>query len=365
MRDWLTLTRTPGLGSARAQRLLQDCGDARGILRAGASAWRKVGLSDAACAWLANPDETMIAADMVWLEQPGHTLLPCTNSHYPRALRDTPGAPPWLFAVGDTDLLGLTGFAIVGSRNPTSGGAEHARDFAATLAHSGLVIVSGLASGIDAAAHQGALDAQGMTIAVCGTGLDRVYPASNKALAGNIAASGLLVSEFALGTPATPGNFPRRNRIISGLSVGTLVVEAARQSGSLITARLAMEAGREVFAIPGSIHNPLARGCHSLIRDGAKLVESADDILQEIGPQLPSEASSGSPDEDVTTPAAPALDDDYQALLQVIDFGPTRVDTLIQRSGLTADAVSSMLLILELQGLVKATAGGTYTRIGA
>ncbi len=364
MRDWLILTRTPGLGPMRAAHLLQEFGDARGILKAGARAWRKVGLDDAACTWLQNPDEQLRAADEDWLNQPGQTLVPITDARYPAQLRDAPGAPPWLFAVGDTDLLGITGFAIVGSRNPTAGGLEHARDFAATLARSGLVIVSGLASGIDAAAHKGALAAKGMTIAVCGTGLDRVYPASNKALARDIATSGLLLSEFALGTPATPGNFPRRNRIISGLSVGTLVVEAARQSGSLITARLAMEAGREVFAIPGSIHNPLTRGCHSLIRDGAKLVESADDILDEIGPQLSPATDKSRPRKTAPQAETQPLDADYQALLQVIDYEPTRVDTLIQRSGLSADAVSSMLLILELQGLVKATTGGTYTRIG-
>ena len=363
MRDWLTLARTPGLGPMRTQRLLQECGSARSILDARPNTWRKVGLDDAACDWLQAPDEHLLLADEQWLSQPGQHFIACTDPRYPAALRDLPDAPPWLFAIGDTDLLGLTGFAIVGSRNPTSGGLEHARDFAATLARSGLVIVSGLASGIDAAAHSGALKAKGMTIAVCGTGLDRVYPASNQALARDIANSGLLISEFALGTPATPGNFPRRNRIISGLSVGTLVVEAARKSGSLITARLAMESGREVFAIPGSIHNPLARGCHSLIRDGAKLVESADDILDEIAPQLSTSVISGPrPDAaDENEPAA--LDEDYQQLLLAIGYEPTRVDTLIERSGLTPEAVSSMLLILELQGLVKAGAGGTFTRV--
>lgn len=364
MRDWLVLTRTPGLGPARTRHLLDEFVDASAIISAGPRAWRAAGLGDAGCAWLNDPDETLLAADCAWLAEPGNHLIAWTDPRYPKQLRELSDAPPWLFAVGDTDLLGITGFAIVGSRNPTAAGLEQARDFAATLAAQGLVIVSGLASGIDAAAHRGALDAAGMTIAVCGTGLNRVYPASNRVLAQDIAAAGLLVSEFALGTPATPGNFPRRNRIISGLSVGTLVVEAAKKSGSLITARLAMEAGREVFAIPGSINNPLARGCHSLIRQGAKLVESATDILDEIGPQLQMEKRPVDAQVTSEAPLKQALDPEYAELLQAVDYAPTRVDTLIQRSGLAADAVSSMLLILELQGFVKATAGGAYVRCG-
>lgn len=301
-------------------------------------------------------------ADLEWLQVSGQALITHDDPRYPRALRDLADPPTWLFAIGDTDLLNLPALAVVGSRNPTGAGAEHARDFAATLARQGLVIVSGLASGIDTAAHQGALDAKGMTIAVCGTGLNRVYPARNQALARQIAESGLLISEFALGVPATPGNFPRRNRIISGLSSGTLVVEAARRSGSLITARLAMESGREVFAIPGAINNPLARGCHALIRDGAKLVESADDILAEIADQLPESSVTAIVSESAETIAAPVLDEDYQRLLQAVDYEPTRIDSLVERTTLTADAVSSMLLILELQGLVKATTSGGYIR---
>jgi DNA processing protein len=248
---------------------------------------------------------------------------------------------------------------MVGSRNPSITGRETAHDFARTLAAAGMVITSGLAQGIDTACHQGTLDGGGQTIAVAGTGLDRVYPASNRELAhAIIEAGGALISEFPPGTLPHAGNFPRRNRIISGLSLGTLVVEAALRSGSLITARLAAEQGREVFAIPGSIHNPLARGCHQLIRQGAKLVESAADVLEELAPQLYA-ALAEMPEE--SAPASSELDEEYQALLACIGHETTPVDRLVERSGLTAEAVSSMLLILELQGFVESAAGG-YAR---
>jgi DNA processing protein len=266
--------------------------------------------------------------------------------------------------------------AIVGSRNPTHAGKDIAHDFALYLANMGMTITSGMALGIDAAAHQGALDSlndsgsHGLTVAVMGTGLDRVYPAKHRDLAHNIAKNGVLVSEYAPGTPALPGNFPRRNRIISGLSMGVLVVEAAVQSGSLITARLASEQGREVFAVPGSLHHPLAKGCHALIRQGAKLVETAEHILEELGGfagmfseadgKNQSFAQNSEQKQETELNLAINVDDEYKQVLKCIDFEPTSVDKVVERSGLTADAVCSMLLVLELQGYVTALSGGYY-----
>ncbi|MDT0618906.1 DNA-processing protein DprA [Salinisphaera sp. P385] len=361
--DWLTLARCPGLGPRVAQRLLTEHGgDPGAVLSASRTVWRDAGLSAAGCDWLARPDEKALAEDRAWLDaNDDRHFIHWQDTRYPPSLADIDDSPPWLFAIGDTDLLAVPGLAIVGSRNPTPGGRENATGFARELAAGGLSIISGLASGIDTAAHQGALAAQGMTIAVCGTGLDRVYPARNRDLARQIGSQGLLLSEFHLGTEARPGHFPRRNRLIAGLTLGTLVVEAARASGSLITARLASESGREVFAIPGSIHNPLARGCHQLIRDGATLVESAGDILAEIGHRLPADAPVGDRPTPETATATPA-DPDQKHLLDAMGDGPARVDELVARTALTPEAVSSMLLIMELQGLVATAPGGAFTR---
>lgn len=299
--------------------------------------------------------------ETAWLAEPNHHLITLSDPRYPRLLREIPDPPAALYVIGDPDLLSATQLGIVGSRNPTPGGSETAHAFASYLTQSGLTITSGLAMGVDAAAHRGALGAGGKTIAVAGTGLDRVYPARHRELAHEIAAQGALISEFALGTPALAHNFPRRNRIISGLSLGVLVVEAALQSGSLITARLAAEQGREVFAIPGSIHNPLARGCHALIRQGAKLVETAADILEELGPmaQITAPARQTDGAGNITS----GLGVEAMTLLDCLGFDPTPVDSLIERSGLTPEAVSSMLLVLELQGHVVAAPGGHYTRV--
>lgn len=359
--EWLLLARCPGLGPLTAQRLLLRCGDAAGIIRASASLWREAGLSLAGCHWLQAPDRAALARDREWLAVAGRGLITRQDPRYPEALAAIPDAPAWLFTLGDTDLLASPAFAIVGSRNPSAAGLDHARGFASELARAGLVIVSGLADGIDAAAHAGALAADGMTVALCGTGLDRVYPARNRDLARQIGTNGLLVSEFPPGTAPKPGHFPRRNRLIAGLTLGCLVVEAARTSGSLITARLAMEYGREVFALPGSVHNPLARGCHRLIREGAKLVETTADILEEIAPLVPagpaSAAGQSSPDAGGAAP-----DPEYRELLDCLGHTPARVDDLVERTGLTPEAVSSMLLILELQGLIVSTPGGAFTR---
>lgn len=253
---------------------------------------------------------------------------------------------------------------MVGSRNPSASGTENAREFSYHLASSGITITSGLAIGIDGACHNGALEAGGLTIAVTGTGLDRVYPASQHQLAHDIAESGVLVSEFPPGTEARAANFPRRNRIISGLSLGTLVIEAAQKSGSLITARLASEQGREVFAIPGSIHNPLARGCHSLIRQGAKLVETAGDVLEELAPLIGSLNPLSETEQMNSPPSENMLAPEYQKLLECMGFDPVQADLLIDRSGLTPEEVSSMLILLELEGHVSSAPGGIYCRTG-
>lgn len=278
-------------------------------------------------------------------------------------LRQIADPPIALFLRGDVALLTSPQLAIVGSRNPSGEGRRNAEEFAAYLARCGLTITSGMALGIDSASHRGALKAGGKTLAVWGTGLDKVYPPAHRELAEQIAAQGLIVSEYAPGTPPLPHNFPRRNRLISGLCVGTLVVEANQSSGSLITARLASEQGREVFAIPGSIHNPLARGCHRLIREGAKLVESAGDILEELAPLLKLEAAVAESAPTETLAATAAEDPEYRLLLNSLDYAPTSVDALVERTGLTPDVVSSMLLMLELQGQVEAAPGGHYSRV--
>jgi DNA processing protein len=322
-------------------------------------------LSAASRAALKQPDWTTADQDQAWLDKAGASILPFTDPAFPVLLREIPGAPMLLFLRGDASLLGSPQLAMVGSRNPSSEGRRNGEDFAAYLAGCGLTITSGMALGIDGASHRGALKANGATIAVWGTGLDRPYPPRHRELAEEIAAKGLLISEFPPGTPPLPTHFPSRNRIISGLAIGTLVVEAATSSGSLITARLAAEQGREVFAIPGSIHNPMARGCHQLIRQGAKLVESAGDILEELAPLLSLEL----PFEPVAKPAtsmtadAEPDDPDYRLLLNSMAFAPTSVDALVERTGLTPDVVSSMLLMLELQGQVEATPGGHYSRV--
>jgi DNA processing protein len=364
LRCWLALMYAPHIGPVTGAGLLARFGSASAILAAGRKAWAEAGLDARAQAALAQPDPARITADLAWLANPDRYLIVREDPRYPERLRQVEGAPLALFVVGDPELLALPQLAIVGSRNPTPAGLENAKAFAENLAAAGLVITSGLALGIDAAAHEGALAGKGLTLAICGTGLDRVYPARHRDLAHAIAQHGALVSEFPPGTPPLAANFPRRNRLISGLSLGVLVVEAALQSGSLITARLATSQGREVFAIPGSIHNPLARGCHRLLREGAKLVESAQDILEEIGPlldlPLAREGLAGSPLAESPVNATP--DPEYHQLLAALGHEPTRIDQLVERTGLTADVVASMLLILELQGVVTLSPGGHYHR---
>ena len=281
------------------------------------------------------------------------------DEDFPELLTQLSDPPPHLYVKGNADVLHLPSLAIVGSRNPTEGGVRNAFEFSRHLAKCGFCIVSGLAQGIDAAAHRGALAAGAPTVAVLGNGIDTIYPASNRELAEQIIDAGAIVSEYPPGTPPMRAYFPQRNRLISGLSLGTLVVEAARRSGSLITARLASEQGREVFALPGSIHNPLARGCHRLLRDGAKLVESADDIMSELGPlagHVLQSSVESTPSEDVVV----SEDEEYVKLRKSLGHDPVGIDDLVQHSGLTIDQVSSMLLILELDGKIEKLSGGRY-----
>ncbi len=310
-----------------------------------------------------NQDRAGIERDLRWLEAPGRMLLTAHDPRFPPQLAAIPGSPPALFVWGNPAVLADPQVAIVGSRRATAAGRETAFEFGARLAATGLAITSGLAVGIDAAAHRGALQAGGVTIAVCGTGLDRVYPSEHQALAEQIAASGALVSEFPTGTPPHAHNFPRRNRLMSGLARGVLVIEAAARSGSLITARLAGEQGRDVMAVPGSIHNVLARGCHRLIKDGAALVETVEDVLETLGlPMLTMHTNSGAQAPDgVETPGG-RLDSGAEILLNALGFGPTDLDRLVERTGLAAASIISKLQLLELEGRVESLAGGRYSR---
>ena len=324
----------------------------------------RAGVSSTAAKLLLRPDSALDPA-REWLEQPGNHLLTLVSPEYPPLLREIPDPPVTLFASGHYEFLQLPQLAMVGSRNPTPAGEITAQRFARYFAGRGLAITSGLATGIDAASHSGALDADGITVAVCATGLDLTYPAVNKTLAARIAERGALISEFPLGSAPRRHHFPRRNRIISGLAVGTLVVEAARRSGSLITARTALEQGREVFAVPGSIHTPMARGCHRLIRGGAKLVETAEDVLEEISGLVGAQLEQAGEPPEAPPVSEDTLDSDYIRLLDSMGFEPVNQDTLVERSGLTAAEVSSMLLILELRGTVAAGHGGLFYRTGA
>jgi DNA processing protein len=354
------LARAPGLTAEHVRALFALTGGEANLHDA-ADALRQVEMPAAARAFLNAPDPLLLRCDLHWIEASGAQLILCTDAAYPPLLAQTAGAPPVLFVLGCVEALHSPQLAMVGSRNPTPAGRKTARDFAVGLARAGLTITSGLAVGVDAASHEGALLVDGAsTVAVCGTGLDAVYPSENRKLAARIRERGALVSEFPPRTGPSRRNFPRRNRIISGLSHGTLVVEAARRSGSLVTARLAVEQGREVFAIPGSIHSPLSRGCHKLIRDGATLVETAGDVLSEL--QIPLCGQW------LTRPGAagegiPTLDKEYEMLLDAFGFEPATLDVLVARTGLPGESIASMLLILELEGCVAALPGGRYDRI--
>ncbi|MBC8211644.1 MAG: DNA-protecting protein DprA [Gammaproteobacteria bacterium] len=358
---YLALEQCPGIGPVNFRKIVESAGFTPS--RASIALLQKANpslLNSNQLNHLKNPDQESIERALEWLNSSSeHHILTIKDPEYPDLLKEVRDAPSILYAIGNTDLLNSPQIAIIGSRNCTPGGANTARDFSAYLARAGLTITSGMALGIDQQAHQGALDASGNTIAVIGTGIDRIYPSKNRQLAYQIAQKGLLLSEFPLGTPPNSENFPRRNRVISGLSVATLVVEATRKSGSLITAHYGLEQGREVFAIPGSIHNPQAKGCHHLIRQGAKLVDQASDIIDDIGSLLGFMAQQ--PVNDPTTEAV-EMDTDYHKLLETIGYDPVSFESLVQHSGLTIEQLSSMLLILELNDHIQTVAGGKYVR---
>jgi DNA processing protein len=353
------LARTPALDAVRLHDLLAAA-DGEPERALGARAAQRVKLPAAALQFLASPDESAIDADLAWLAANGVHIVLAGDVEYPPLLRQLGDAPAALYVQGSVAALRSAQLAMVGSRSPTPSGRATAREFAAWFARAGLTVTSGLATGIDAASHEGALAGGGETIAVYATGLDRVYPAEHATLAQRIRTRGALVSEFPPRTPPRREHFPRRNRLIAGLSLGTLVVEASRHSGSLITARLAGEAGREVFAIPGSIHSPLARGCHQLIKSGAKLVEEAADVLSELNFSVGKEAVTAQ----LPEPQKPReLDKEYEMLLDALGFEPATIDILVARTRLPGESVASMLLILELEGRVAALPGGRYGRL--
>ena len=370
---WLWLLHAPGLGRSGARRVMAALGPPAAVLAAAPQDWQALGgpaLADALRAPPAGHAERL-AAVLAWRRgAAGRRVMVLGEADYPAALLQTADPPLLLYLQGDAALLNAPSLAIVGSRQPSAQGREHARRFARALAGRGWTIVSGLAAGIDGAAHEGALagldeggGSAGSTIAVVGTGLDRVYPPGHRALAQRIAVQGLLVSEMDLGTPPLAANFPQRNRIIAGLARGTLVVEAALRSGSLITARLAAEAGREVMALPGSLLSPQSAGCHALIRQGAALVTSVDEVLQELGataappPMAAAETAGDAPGDD----AAPAAAD---PVLDALGHDPQTLDALIARCGWPAPALSARLLALEIEGLVARLPGGLYQRVG-
>lgn len=385
--NWLTAIRAPRLGGSKLIRLTESFDGIDGVFAASDAALREFGLESETIRYLRHPDAELTRGDLDWLDQPDHHLVTWGGDDYPDLLAGISSPPAVLFVVGDPTTLLQPQLAIVGSRNPTSGGLDNARDFAGEIARRGFVVTSGLASGIDSACHDAAMDAGSRTIAVTGTGPDRIYPASSRQRAGRILENGCLASEFPPGTQARRQNFPARNRIISGLSLGVLVIEAGLNSGSLITARLGSEQGREVFAIPGSIHNPMSKGCHRLIREGVRLVETVDEIVEGIMPMAgqmaqcltqrlateharsvdkadggPKMKKYQPPEEDRLKSFLLESDPDYQKLLDKIGFDPKPVDSLVEQSGLTAREVSAMLLMLELRGAVEAHPGGAFSR---
>lgn len=352
---WIKLTLIPGIGGETQRNLLKAFGLPEAIFSAGFSAVRGVigTMLAERIAELGTSTEPRIEAALAWAEQPGNAILTLADADYPQALLSSDDPPILLYVKGQVALLNRPAIAIVGARSATRQGEENARTFARALSSAGLTVVSGLALGCDAAAHCGALEARGSTIAVIGTGADRIYPAANESLTREISQAGALISEFPLGTPAIAANFPRRNRLIAGMARGCLVVEAAERSGSLITARLAADAGRDVFAIPGSIHSPVARGCHKLIRNGAKLVETAADILEELRWEA------------VVAPInmPSVMEAETDPVLIALGRDPCDPDTLGQRCGLSAELLLPRLMTLELEGRLAQLPGGRVQRL--
>ena len=359
---WLQLTLTPGLGAATIRELLSQFGLPENVLAARRTELARFASAEALLALHSEAVAKAVERSLAWLEQPGNAIVTLADASYPRLLLEIADPPALLYCRGRTELLNRPALALVGSRNATAQGIGNAEQFARNFATAGLTIVSGMAQGIDAAAHRGGLAGEGSTIAVLGTGVDIAYPQSNAPLAAEIAVQGLLLSEFPLGMKAFAHNFPRRNRLISGLAQGCLVIEAALASGSLITARAAAEQGREVFAVPGSIHSPLSKGCHALIKSGAKLAESAEDVLSELAAFrrtgfASTRASASAPDSPRSTGGTD------EPLLECMGFDPVDVDSLCARAGMPAEKVSAELLRLELAGRVAVLPGGLYQRL--
>ena len=358
---WLATTRIPAIGDSRLFQLLEYFHTPENLFQADKALLSGFNLTDEAIHYILQPDWQSVEKDLRWVEKDGNTFIPFYSPDYPSLLREIPVPPVGIYLQGNSKILETLQIGIVGSRNPTPSGKRIAHDFARELAANGAVITSGLAVGIDSAAHAGALATNGSTIAVLGNGLYTIYPRRNRKLAEDIRASGALITEFPLDSPPVAGNFPRRNRIISGLSVGVLVVEAAVRSGSLITAKHALEQGREVFAVPGSIHNPLAKGCHSLIKQGAKLTEKIQDITEELGGMIAlmdNPQGMGS----FTRNSHEGLDEGTKLLLEYIGYQPVSADELIENTALQANEIASRLLDLELNELIESLPGGKYVR---
>jgi len=370
---WLKLWRVSGIGAKKFQLLLDYFDHPTAVLSANTSQLTQAGLSakDANSIVDQKDNDDVIQADLDWLEASDtHHIITLNSAEYPERLKQINDAPALLYVHGNLNILRDPQLGIVGSRNPTQSGHNNAYEFAKHLAQTGLCITSGLALGVDGASHQGAIDGNGPTLAVIATGIDRVYPAKHRELAHSIVETGAIVSEFPIGTHPDSRHFPRRNRIISAMSYGVLVIEAALKSGSLITARLAMEQNREVFAIPGSIHNPLAKGCHQLIRQGAKLVETAEDILEEMATvidlnnhQAPTKPKIDQNFKNQVAEMHTDLDPEQSVLLNCMGYDPISIDQLVVATDLDAASIAAMLLILELQNYVAANGGGTYTRL--
>ncbi len=364
LRAWLEFNRSFGVSPRLAARALSRTGSPSEALRRRTTLVRELRLSERQAHRVMRLDPDALRSDLDWLAGPRRSLLWLGHHDYPRLLAELPDPPPVLFVEGDVESLSWPLVAIVGSRNASPTGREIAFDFARQLGDHGIGTVSGLALGIDGAAHRGALASPAPTVAVCARGLDRTYPPEHEELARAVSASGAVVSEFPVGTAPLRPHFPRRNRIISGLSRGVLVVEASLRSGALITARQALDQGREVFAVPGSIRNPVARGCHHLIRNGAKVVERVRDVLEELAGSLGVPIASAELRGEERAPA-PRLDEDSLRALACLGYEATPIDVLVARAGLTADALSSILLSLELDGYVRSTPGGSYERIAS
>ena len=363
IKAWLTVSQAPGIGVIKFHRLLDQIGCPEDILKAKTYELEKAGLDEKTIHFLRNPPPDEIDPNLKWMETPSHTIRTFHCRQYPEGIKELKDAPPLLYIKGNEDLLKEPQIAVVGSRQPTPGGQANAKEFSQDIAKAGILINSGMALGIDTIAHQTALTCGSTTVAVIATGPDKIYPAKNKQLAERIAEQGVLVSEFPVGTTPVRANFPRRNRLISALSLGVVVIEAGVQSGALITARLAAEQGKDVFAVPGSIQNPKAQGCHRLIQQGAKLVQKTEDILLELQPQLERHLRKR---EVGKTPSSnnggAAISYHHREILEAMGYEPIDVDTLALRCNLSAQAVSVALLTLEIENYVGEN-NGIYTRI--